>query len=152
MVRSRASGANWGGLIAAVLVLVLIWGVAKYFVDNTETPVTDIRSAQNSAGLGSPGPGNEPLPPPATVKTRIRLAAVGGDSRVVVTNHKRKVVFAGVLSDGQARMVEAVAPLHVMAANGGVVRLGTGGHTLGLMGEPDTRARHLIPARASGSD
>jgi hypothetical protein len=152
MVRGGASGANWGGLIAAVLVLVLIWGVAKYFVDNTETPVTDIRSAQNSAGLGSPGPGNEPLPPPATVKTRIRLAAVGGDSRVVVTNHKRKVVFAGVLSDGQARMVEAVAPLHVMAANGGVVRLGTGGHTLGLMGEPDTRARHLIPARASGSD
>src|SRR5262249_44549113 len=35
MVRGGAAGANWGGLIAAVLVLVLVWGVAKYFADGT---------------------------------------------------------------------------------------------------------------------
>jgi transcriptional regulator with XRE-family HTH domain len=31
MVRGGAAGANWGGLIAAVVLLVVIWGVAKYF-------------------------------------------------------------------------------------------------------------------------
>lgn len=31
MVRGGAAGANWAGLIAAVVILVVIWGAAKYF-------------------------------------------------------------------------------------------------------------------------
>jgi cytoskeleton protein RodZ len=31
MVRGGVAGAHWGGLITAVVILVLIWGVAKYF-------------------------------------------------------------------------------------------------------------------------
>ncbi len=32
MVRGGTAGANWGGLVAAVVILVVIWGVARYFV------------------------------------------------------------------------------------------------------------------------
>jgi ribosome-binding protein aMBF1 (putative translation factor) len=31
MVRGGAAGANWGGLVAAVVILLIIWGVARYF-------------------------------------------------------------------------------------------------------------------------
>ncbi len=146
MIRGGASGASWGSLIAAVLVLVLIWGVAKYFADGNAVPVSVAKPTQNAAGLGSPGPGNKPLPPPAPAVAAVRLAAVGGDSRVVVKNRRGTVVFHGVLRDGQVHLSRGLAPLHVMAVDGGVIRIGTQGHTLGLIGKPGERARHLIPA------
>jgi Helix-turn-helix domain len=151
MMRGGASGANWGGLIAAVLVLVLIWGVAKYFADSTELPGTQAPPTQNAAGLGSPGPGNAKQPPPAAEPTQasVRLTAVGGDSRVVVKNRRGDVVFQGVLADGQAHLSRGLAPLHVMAVDGGVVRLGAPGHKPALMGEPGARSRQAVAASAA---
>ena len=144
-------GANWGGLIAAVLVLVLIWGVAKYFADSTELPGTQAPPTQNAAGLGSPGPGNAKQPPPAAEPTQasVRLTAVGGDSRVVVKNRRGDVVFQGVLADGQAHLSRGLAPLHVMAVDGGVIRLGAPGHKPALMGEPAERSRQAVAASAA---
>ncbi len=142
-------GGGWAGLVAAVLVLVLVWGVAKYLADGTGAPVSTVRPTQNSAGLGSPGPGNKPLPKPEPATARVRLAAVGGGSRVVVKDHKLRVIFAGVLTDGSSRMVEGPAPLHVMAVDGGVIRIGTQGKTLGYIGTTGVRSRHLIPAPAA---
>ncbi len=151
MMRGGASGANWGGLIAAVLVLVLIWGVAKYFADSTELPGTQAPPTQNAAGLGSPGPGNAKQPPPAAEPTQasVRLTAVGGDSRVVVKNRRGDVVFHGVLADGQAHLSRGLAPLHVMAVDGGVIRLGAPGHKPALMGEPGARSRQAVAASAA---
>ncbi len=146
---ARTGWGGWAGLVTAVLVLVLVWGVAKYLADGTGTPVTVAPPTQNSAGLGSPGPGNKPLPKPEPATARVRLAAVGGGSRVVVKNRKLDVIFAGVLTDGTARMVEGQAPLHVMAVDGGVIRIGTQGKSLGYVGTPGVRSRHLIPAPAA---
>jgi hypothetical protein len=151
MVRGGAKGANWGGLIAAVLVLVLIWGVAKYFADSTELPGTQAPATQNAAGLGSPGPGNtkQPLPQADPKQASVRLTAVGGDSRVVVKDRKGTVVFQGVLADGQAHLSRGLAPLHVMAVNGGVIRLGAPGHKPALMGEAGARSRQAVAASAT---
>lgn len=149
MIRGGASGANWGGLIAAVLVLVLIWGVAKYFADGTAVAPATARPTQNAAGLGSPGPGNKPLPTPAPATATVRLAAVGGDSRVVVRNRRGKVVFGGMLRDGEVHMSRGIAPLHVMATDGGVVRIGTQGRSLGFLGQSGEKARQVISAAPS---
>ncbi len=146
---ARGGWGGWAGLSAAVLVLVLIWGVAKYLADGTGAPVTAAPPTQNSAGLGSPGPGNKPLPKPEPATARVRLAAVAGGSRVVVKDRKGGVIFAGVLTDGTARMVEGLAPLHVMAVDGGVIRIGTQGKSLGYIGETGVRSRHLIAAPAA---
>jgi hypothetical protein len=127
-----------------VLVLILVWGVARYFADGQGVPTAAAKPTQNAAGLGSPGPGNKLLPPPAPKVATVRLAAVGGDSRVVVKNRRGTVVFRGVLSDGEAHMTRGIAPLHVMAVDGSVIRLGTQGHTLGFMSTTPERARHAI--------
>ncbi len=147
MVRGGASGANWGGLIAAVLVLLLVWGVAKYFAAGTTPTASDVAPPQNSSGLGSPGAGNKPIPPPAPKEAFVRVSAIGGDSRVVVKDSNKKVVFAGLLADGAKQRVTGVAPLHVMAVDGGVVRLNLKGKNLGLMGAQGEQARHKIAAR-----
>ncbi len=146
---ARSGWGGWAGLAAAVLVLVLIWGVAKYLADGSGAPVTAAPPTQNSAGLGSPGPGNKLLPKPEPATARVRLAAVGGGSRVVVKDRKGGVVFAGVLTDGSSRMAEGLAPLHVMAVDGGVIRIGTQGKSLGYIGDAGVRSRHLIAAPAA---
>ncbi len=146
---ARSGWGGWAGLSAAVLVLVLIWGVAKYLADGTGASVTAAPPTQNSAGLGSPGPGNKLLPKPEPATARVRLAAVGGGSRVVVKDRKGGVIFAGVLTDGTARMVEGLAPLHVMAVDGGVIRIGTQGKSLGYIGAAGVRSRHPISAPAA---
>lgn len=146
MVRGGASGANWGGLIGAVLVLVLIWGVAKYFADGAGPEPAVANPTRNPGGMGSPGPGNKPLPPPAPRVATVRLAAVGGDSRVVVKNRRGVVVWHGILGDGDVHLSRGLAPLHVMAVDGSAIRLGSGGHSLGFMAATAARARQSIAA------
>lgn len=50
MLRGGAAGANWGGLIVAVLVLVLIWGVARFFADDSNPAPVPPTSTHNSTG------------------------------------------------------------------------------------------------------
>ena len=148
LARGGAAAASWAGLIAAVLVLILIWGVAKYFAAGTTPSVNNVTPPQNSSGLGSPGAGNQPIHrPPAPAKAFVRLTATGGESRVVVKDANKKVVFAGLLTDGTSKRIRAVGPLHVMAVDGGTVRLNIKGKGLGLMGTPGQRARHKIAVR-----
>ncbi len=134
LIRGGAPGANWGGLIATVLVLVLIWGVAKFFADGSNpAPATD-HPSQNASGLGSPGVGNTPIPSP--VDAHVQLTATGGASRVVVRDRFRNVVFEGVLRADHSTKVTAEPPLRVFAADAGVISLSVKGHDVGAMGEP----------------
>ncbi|MBA2698736.1 MAG: DUF4115 domain-containing protein [Nocardioidaceae bacterium] len=145
MVRGGAPGANWGALIATVLVIVLIWAVAQYFAAKPAEQSGSHAPPQNSAGLGSPGPGNQPVAkePP---KTFVKVMARGGDSRVVVTGRADKVLFRGIITAGDSTRVVGIAPLRVMAVDGGVVALRVKGRQLGLMGESGQRAFQRISA------
>ena len=72
--------------------------------------------------------------------------ARGGDSRVVVTDRANEVVFRGVILDGDSTRVTGVAPLRVMALNGGAIALRIKDKQLGLMGEPGQRSFERILA------
>ncbi|MDQ3096217.1 MAG: helix-turn-helix domain-containing protein, partial [Actinomycetota bacterium] len=54
MVRGGAPGSSWGALIATVLVIMLIWGVAQYFTSRPGEGTVPTPDTQNSAGVGSP--------------------------------------------------------------------------------------------------
>jgi hypothetical protein len=125
---------------------VRVWGVVKYFADDPPRLTSGVAPTHNSAGLGSPGPGNRSLLPSKPPVGSVRIAAVGGASRVVVKNRHGHVVWQGLLTDGQARRVHGLAPMRVHADNGGVIRLHSNGHLLGLMGEPGSSADRLIRA------
>ena len=146
MVRGGAPGSSWGALIATVLVVMLIWGVAQYFTSRPGEATVPTPDTQNSAGLGSPGPGNRPVPPPKPARTFVKVMARGGGSRVVVTDRVNEIVFRGVILDGDSTRVTGVAPLRVMALNGGAIALRIKDKQLGLMGEPGQRSFERILA------
>ena len=139
MVRGGERGANWAALIGAVLVLLIIWGTARYFVDDAK-PTGN--APTNNSGLESPGPGNPPVAAP--IEAAVRLTAVGGDSAVVVKDRFRNVIFTGVLTDGMSKRITGESPLRVQAANGAVVELKTGGQNFGPMGEAPEPASQTV--------
>lgn len=148
MVRGGDSRANWGALIGAVLVLAMLWGLASYFTEQGGAAADEGQPDQNAAGLGSPGVGNAPAPPPRIA--RVTVSARVADARVVVTDRFGRVVFRGLLPEGSSKQLQGEAPLRVAAADGGVTALSYGGQPQGLMGDPGERARQVIRAQASG--
>jgi len=127
-----------------VLILVLIWGVAKFFADGQDPAPTTYQPSQNSSGLGSPGVGKAPIPPPPDA--HVMLTASGGDSRVVVRDRFREVVFEGVLRAGRSQKVAGESPLRVFAADAGTVSLSAKGRGVGTMGQPGEPAFERITA------
>lgn len=144
MIRGGAAGANWGGLIAAVLILVLIWGVARFFADGSSAAPATRQPTQNSSGLGSPGVGNAPILTLPDV--HIQLTALGGDSRVVVRDSSKDVIFQGALHDGDFKKVAGEPPLRVFAADAGVIRLAVKGDLRGALGKPGQPATTKVTA------
>jgi cytoskeleton protein RodZ len=133
-------GSRWGALVGAVLVLLLVWGVARLFLAD-QTPGSDSLRAptSNAARLGSPGVGNTLLLPPAVPPTRVTLSVASGTSRVVVWDKAMTVVYRGVLQSGDAKTLSGPGPLRVMAVDGGAVSLAARGHPKALMGKPGQR-------------
>ena len=100
---------------------------------------------QNTAGLGSPGAGN-PSQPQASepLEAQVKATAVGGDSQIVVRDGSQEVIFRGVLPAGEYKKFKGEAPLHVEAANAGVIELSIRGRSLGMMGESGEPATKRI--------
>ncbi len=146
LVRAGSSGANWGGLLAAVLVLLLVWGVARLVTDGLPASGVDSPTASTAPrSVAAPTrdtPAQTPVPPQA----HVRLLASGGDSRVMVTDGSGHVVFHGKLSNGSAKKVVGEAPLRVKAADAGVISLSVRGRDLGVVGDVGTPAHRLVRA------
>jgi hypothetical protein len=138
-------GSRWGVLVGAVLVLLLVWGLARFFLVEPSTDTGSLRSpTHSSAGLGSPGAGNTLLVPPPVPPTRLTLGAAGGSSRVVVWDKQGSVVYRGMLHAGEVKTVSGRGPLKVMAVDGGAVWLTSKGHPKQQMGQPGQRVfRHI---------
>ncbi len=138
-------GSRWGVLVGAVLVLLLVWGLARFFLaDPASAPDALGAPTHNSAGLGSPGPGNTLLIPPPVPPTRVTLSVQRGSSRVVVWDKADRVVYRGILAVGDTKVVRGRGPLRVMAVNGGAVWMTGPGHPRGLLGAPGARVfRHI---------
>ncbi|MGI8578013.1 MAG: RodZ domain-containing protein [Nocardioidaceae bacterium] len=139
LVRDRDSGAKWGALVAAVLVLLLIWGVARFFTTGPTNSAVGSAPPQHSTVLSS-------LDVPSrrvgmSTELSFQLTAVGAPSRVVVMDRYRHVVFQGVVAHGATKTVKGIAPLSVSAANGGSISLTVHGEKLGPMGTPGTAAQ-----------
>ncbi len=148
MVRGGESGANWGALIAAVLVLVLIWGVARYLTD-TSAAISGGSPQTTSDAPGSRAAASRTPPPAQPREAHVKVSAQGGAPRVAVTDGSGHQVFAGVLPDGSSKKLTGDAPLRVTTGDGGMVALSVKGHRLGLMGRPGEKAHATVSAHIS---
>jgi len=140
VVRPTGRGSRWGALVAAVLVLLLVWGAARFFLTDKHETANSLGPPAAAGAAAHPGSQDirdvqAALPEP----TRLTLLASGGSSRVVVWDGAMRVVYQGVLEDGHTKAVSGPGSLRVMAVDGGVVRLAAPGHPRTVMGQPGQR-------------
>jgi cytoskeleton protein RodZ len=141
LVKSGSSGPRWGVLVGLVLVLVIIWTLARYLSD--AGPTASATHVTNTQGLGSPGAGNRLLPGPPRASAVLR--GVGGESRVTVVDRYGRHVFDGLLKADETHRVGGVAPLKVTASDGSVVGWTVAGKDRGLLApiQTDAYQRHV---------
>ncbi|MDX6297416.1 MAG: hypothetical protein QOI51_1273 [Nocardioidaceae bacterium] len=137
VLRPTGGGSRWSTLVGTVLVLLLLWGVARFFLSNPNPASTPVRNpASAAAGFGSPGIGD--VLPPAPTRTSLTVTATG-PSRVVVWDKTGHVVYRGTLAAGQSRHISGQGPLRVMAVDGGAIALKAPGHPSAVLGKPGQR-------------
>lgn len=135
-MRATTGGTRWGLIAAAVMALLMVWGVARYFTE----PANDIAApvVSDSAGLAA---NHKPITSPLTHTRALAVRALGGRSHVVVRDRTGKVLWSGAMHRGQIQQVAGVAPFTVRATHGSVVRVRLGKQWVGPVG-PDTTPAH----------
>lgn len=128
-MRAASGGPRWSLLVGAVLVLLMVWGAARFF---TEAPAEVTASgAGGSAGLAA---NRTPITSPLTTTRKVSVKAIGGRTRVVIRDRTGAVLWRGVLHRGQRHGVAGVAPFSVHASNGAVARIRLGNSWRGSVG------------------
>ncbi len=142
VLRPTGGGSRWGALIGTVLVLLLVWGAARFFLGDSSHPngAGAPSSSQSAAGtspsITDPSLGGSV--PPAVAPVHLSITATGS-SRVVVWDSAKKIIYQGTLQSGQSAGVSGQAPLRVMAVDGGAVSVSAPGHPAAPMGPAGQR-------------
>lgn len=136
-LRGTRGGPNWSVLVAAVMVLVLAWSIARLFMDGT-VQVDPEPPLNGSAGLSSSESGEA---------TALKLDAAGGGAAITVVDGNGRTVFTGDLAFGQVKVLKkVVTPVKVTSSDGSLeVTVGDG--TPEPIGETGERARETYVAR-----
>ena len=140
-MRTTSGGPRWSLLVAAVLSLLMIWGVARFFTDEPAQVAAPDSSAVDTAGLT----GNRvPITSTLTQPRQLTVIVSGGPTEVTVRDGHRDVLWSGVLRDGARREIVGVAPFRVTADKGAHVRLLLGKADKGTVGSDLTKATRKI--------
>lgn len=136
-LRGTRGGPSWSVLVAAVMVLVLAWSVARLFTDGP-VQVDNEPPLNGSAGLSSSESGSV---------TAIKLDAAGGGAAVTVVDGAGKTVFTGDLAFGQVKVLKkVVTPVKVTSSDGSLeVTVGDG--EAARIGETGERAKQTYVVR-----
>jgi cytoskeleton protein RodZ len=141
--RSIGRASNWIALLVVVMLLAIVWAVAKVVTDGGETespapappPVSTAPDNDRMADLGAP-----------TVN-ELTLRAIGNGTRVMVKNADGKQVWDGRPRRGESHDVAVAGPATVIAADGGAVRMRLNGDARGRLGKPGEPTRLTVGHR-----
>ena len=132
-MRGSQTGPRWSVLVAAVVVLAGIWGVARVFNDTPQELVSPAPSVVDSAGLAHAQPAGRPSAPRSTLAP-IEVRAVGASPQVVVRDKDGRILWAGRLAQGQRQQVIGLAPFEVTTTIGQAVEVRYLGKPRGTVG------------------
>jgi hypothetical protein len=140
-IRGVKGGPNWSVILAAVMIVVLAWSVARLVMDGPAAVSPASPSlADGSAGLTSAGQATASSPVPVV------LTAAGGGAHVVVRDGTGKVVFTGGLAFGQSRTLQVAAPVRVQTSDGSL-EVTVDGVSHGALGRTGQPAQDLFAGR-----
>jgi cytoskeleton protein RodZ len=136
-VRAIRTGPGWSLLVACVLALATVWGVARFFNDTPQELVSPAPGVVDSAGLaGSP----ETDKSPKVTLAPLEVSASGASPQVVVRDRDGRILWAGKLADGQHQQVIGLAPFDVTSSNGTAVKVAFLGKAKGTVGDTSAAA------------
>lgn len=162
-LRLAAGGPRWSLLIGVVLVLVLLWGLARLLVpgadgdgsrdrgpDATPSASFDAPTAADAARFDRMGERSAP--------TRLRLSGtaaatdgpedaadgVAADTPVTVRDGDGSVLFQGRIGVDEVRWVRVFGAATVVAADGGALTVDVDGRTVGRLGPDGEPVRRTL--------
>jgi cytoskeleton protein RodZ len=139
--RNAPGGPNWALLVAAVLVLVLLWSAVRLFAgDPGVTLQTPPPLLNGSSGLGH---GYGPTAPAATTPVPTTVKAVTAGVHVRVRDGEGALVYEGDLAMGQSKRLRVRPPVTVAADDGAALAVRIAGEDRGFVGTAPSAARKL---------
>jgi hypothetical protein len=138
-IRGTRGGPNWSVLIAAVMMVVLVWSIARLAVDDP-----DLSGAAPILN-GSQGTDNrfQPVGDPVPVL----LTAAGGGTHVLVLDGSGDKVFEGDLAYGESKTLRDVpTPVQVQASDGSL-EVSLAGKARGTVGDEGQPAKNTFVLR-----
>ena len=141
-IRSTKGGPNWSVLIAAIMVLVLAWSIARLVMDTPVLLPSDAPSLLN----GSDGPSQPATGAPARVT--LKTTAVTS-THLKITNGNGKVVFDADVPAGEIHRFDVRPPVVVAASDGNAIQVQINGNDRGTLGKADQPAKKTFRANAN---
>jgi hypothetical protein len=129
-LRATLGGPRWSLLVGAVMCLLMVWGVARFFTDTPEQLVSPSPEIGDSAGLTS----HQQPAVPFAVTRRVTVSAQGSASKVLVRDRTGEILWSGRLRPGAQHGMAGLPPFTVRASDAGAVHVRIGKHDVGTVG------------------
>jgi hypothetical protein len=134
-MRATVGGPRWSLLVGAVLCLLMVWGVARFFTDPPQELAAPSGVVSDSAGLAA---NQKPITSPLTVTKTMTVTATRAAARVVIRDRTGRIIWSGHLAQGAHQKVAGLAPFVVKSTDAGAVDVQVMGHRLGAIGTTGT--------------
>ena len=149
-LRMTRGGPNWAAMLGMVMVLAIVWAVARMLVTSDAAPVPlDQPAGPATASAAAPADPDRFAGLGAPSVNRLRLSAQGGTSTVTVRDDAGELVWRGSLDAGESHTVRVAGSATVMAADGGVIVANMNGRPRGPLGDPGQAVQRVIGADRS---
>lgn len=143
-VRVRSGGPRWSLIAAAVLMLMLVWGVARFLVPQS-APVDTASLAGATAPTSTVS--TTPITSPLMKKSTLVLGSLAWSTDIVVstvarTGHPSTVVWQGALRSTETKTLVVTGPFSVQASQATLTTVSVNGQDQGKIGTlagPGTR-------------
>lgn len=142
-IRSVSGGPRWSVLLGIVMVLAIVWGVAKIVTERTADEPTgaDVPSLPSVPGDQSGPTGLERVGAPQVSTVRVVAAE---RTKVELRKPNGRVVWQGTLSSGEAHSVDVDGRVTVSVNDDGAAALFVNGNRVGRLGESGGPAERTV--------
>ncbi len=138
-IRSTRGGPNWSLLMAAVMVVVLAWSIARLLMDDPADlqTLTPVGATNDGAGI----PNYQP-PDPAAVPVVLTTGKDG--THIEVIGKGGEVVLKKYVGADELHRLSVVPPVRIKAQNGAAVSVKVDGNDQGFLGDEGERVDEVF--------
>ncbi|GAC1385813.1 MAG: hypothetical protein NVSMB48_23520 [Marmoricola sp.] len=138
-VRVRSGGPRWSLIAAAVLALLMVWGVARFLAPQA-APVSSATLAGDSAHATAKTPTvTTPITSPLMKKSTVVLGSLAWSTQIVVSSvaragHPSVVLWQGALHARQSKTLTVTGPFVIQASQSTLTTVMVNGRDEGKVG------------------